>query len=430
MARDFKRLRESAVKTADKKPEKYTKPDGKVGIRMVPVDKQIVKNEDKDLDELSMTAIKKGVTGSGMKNVAKAMGKDKLKKDLEDMKAKMATEAYDEPQGQAKRMMSPLQKARMDKEKADRDSEGKLKRGRSTLSRLRDIQNKSNAMAAKPRKEEVELDEVLDRPGALASYKKKAKMQSDKARNSATAKIVRGNSDISKEKETIRKREKGQDMADRTGARQFRKSIGRPYIKKEQVELDEISKDLAGRYMKKAKSDAEKAGSEVEREIQTRGYGSAAKPMARQMKRLKGINQAKKRMSEEVEQLDELSPRTKASYLKKASAQNKKVQKAYDKSVKSSPDAYFGFDSPEDQKRAKTMDKRQKGIAMAKGRKYGQKYESVEYVNEKLKVSDGMGAWVDDFKKSDAPQFKGKSDKERREMAIAAYLSAKRGDKK
>ena len=46
-----------------------------------------------------------------------------------------------------------------------------------------------------------------------------------------------------------------------------------------------------------------------------------------------------------------------------------------------------------------------------------------------LKVSDGMGAWVDDFKKSDAPQFKGKSDKERRDMALAAYLSAKRGDK-
>ena len=46
-----------------------------------------------------------------------------------------------------------------------------------------------------------------------------------------------------------------------------------------------------------------------------------------------------------------------------------------------------------------------------------------------LKVSDGMGAWVDDFKKSDAPQFKGKSEKERREMAIAAYMSAKRGDR-
>ena len=47
-----------------------------------------------------------------------------------------------------------------------------------------------------------------------------------------------------------------------------------------------------------------------------------------------------------------------------------------------------------------------------------------------LKVSDGMGAWIDDFYKSKAPQFKGKSKDERRDMAIAAYLSAKRGDKK
>ena len=46
-----------------------------------------------------------------------------------------------------------------------------------------------------------------------------------------------------------------------------------------------------------------------------------------------------------------------------------------------------------------------------------------------LKVSDGMGAWIKDFKKSDAPQFKGKNADERRDMAIAAYLSAKRGDK-
>jgi len=47
-----------------------------------------------------------------------------------------------------------------------------------------------------------------------------------------------------------------------------------------------------------------------------------------------------------------------------------------------------------------------------------------------LKVSDGMGAWIKDFQKSDAPQFKGKSDKERRDQAIAAYLSAKRGPEK
>jgi len=39
-----------------------------------------------------------------------------------------------------------------------------------------------------------------------------------------------------------------------------------------------------------------------------------------------------------------------------------------------------------------------------------------------LKVSHGIGAWIKDFKGSDAPQFKGKSDKERRDQAIAAYL--------
>ena len=50
-------------------------------------------------------------------------------------------------------------------------------------------------------------------------------------------------------------------------------------------------------------------------------------------------------------------------------------------------------------------------------------------IMEKLEVSDGMGTWIKDFQDSDAPQFKGKSDKERRDMAIAAYMSAKRDGK-
>ena len=37
----------------------------------------------------------------------------------------------------------------------------------------------------------------------------------------------------------------------------------------------------------------------------------------------------------------------------------------------------------------------------------------------------GAVAYVDDFQKSDAPQFKGKSKKKRQKMAIAAYLDAK-----
>jgi hypothetical protein len=46
-------------------------------------------------------------------------------------------------------------------------------------------------------------------------------------------------------------------------------------------------------------------------------------------------------------------------------------------------------------------------------------------IDEKLKPSMGAGAYVDDFKKSDAPQFKGKSKAKKNKMAVAAYLSAK-----
>tara|TARA_B100000287_G_scaffold363688_1_gene357535 strand:+ start:400 stop:1035 length:636 start_codon:yes stop_codon:yes gene_type:complete len=46
-------------------------------------------------------------------------------------------------------------------------------------------------------------------------------------------------------------------------------------------------------------------------------------------------------------------------------------------------------------------------------------------MEEKLKPSDGAGAYVDDFRKSKAPQFKGKSKKKKQQMAIAAYLDDK-----
>ena len=49
-------------------------------------------------------------------------------------------------------------------------------------------------------------------------------------------------------------------------------------------------------------------------------------------------------------------------------------------------------------------------------------------LDEKLGKDADAGDYIDDFKKSDAPQFKGKSDKKKKDMAIAAYLDAK--DKK
>ena len=53
-----------------------------------------------------------------------------------------------------------------------------------------------------------------------------------------------------------------------------------------------------------------------------------------------------------------------------------------------------------------------------------------EELAEVLNPKDGAGEYVKDFKKSKAPQFKGKSDKKKREMAIAAYLQDKEEESK
>jgi hypothetical protein len=59
-----------------------------------------------------------------------------------------------------------------------------------------------------------------------------------------------------------------------------------------------------------------------------------------------------------------------------------------------------------------------------KSKKIGMPFKDVA-LDEKLKPSMGAGAYVDDFRKSDAPQFKGKSKAKKNKMAVAAYLSAK-----
>jgi uncharacterized protein YhaN len=62
----------------------------------------------------------------------------------------------------------------------------------------------------------------------------------------------------------------------------------------------------------------------------------------------------------------------------------------------------------------------------AKGAKKDKKAEDKpEELDEKLKPSMGAGAYVDDFRKSKAPQFKGKSKAKKQDMAVAAYLGAK-----
>tara|TARA_B100000809_G_scaffold21442_1_gene18853 strand:- start:537 stop:716 length:180 start_codon:yes stop_codon:yes gene_type:complete len=48
-----------------------------------------------------------------------------------------------------------------------------------------------------------------------------------------------------------------------------------------------------------------------------------------------------------------------------------------------------------------------------------------EIINEKISKNAGAGEYVKDFRKSDAPQFKGKSKKKKQQMAIGAYCGAK-----
>jgi len=82
-----------------------------------------------------------------------------------------------------------------------------------------------------------------------------------------------------------------------------------------------------------------------------------------------------------------------------------------------------------------TQDKKGKYyIVPKKGDKVGpfdtmrdiQNHLKESYISEKLKPSDDVSKWIEDFYDSDAPQFKGKSKEERREMAVAAWLDARR----
>ena len=105
---------------------------------------------------------------------------------------------------------------------------------------------------------------------------------------------------------------------------------------------------------------------------------------------------------------------------KNKGTQPKKYYKGLDKETKQKRDAHFKQgktgpapgDEDEDGKPTKTK----KSVHTKKFAKmYG----------EKLDANADAGDYIKDFRKSDAPQFKGKSDKKIRKMAIAAYLAKK-----
>jgi hypothetical protein len=149
-------------------------------------------------------------------------------------------------------------------------------------------------------------------------------------------------------------------------------------------------------------------------------------------------NTVRKIANEEAEQIDELSKKTMGSYIKKASGAEQPKNVMSPKNVPltkiaayqgDSETGYFGkrFNQHTYDKAERLRKNRETGIKRATDKLTK---EEVEAIEEKLNMDTAsMGTVVKDFQKSDAPQFKGKSQDKRRAMAIAAKLTAERGGK-
>ena len=121
------------------------------------------------------------------------------------------------------------------------------------------------------------------------------------------------------------------------------------------------------------------------------------------------------------------------------------VEVKQDKDIKdregTQPAKYYAKDTEGDamakstkQARARHFDKKKTGpapgdaSATTKPSKHTKKFKQM--YGEKLGKDADVGDYIDDFRKSDAPQFKGVSDKKIQKMAVAAYLDAKDKRKK
>lgn len=368
-------MAEPQTRTADKKPEKYVGSDGKTHIRMVPVRKDIIKTENQEIDNTTTKDSEYHKTLGPTKNSDEGIAALKKKHGMSHKKAVTIL----------KRLMGEAKgEWKTDSGWKKPETVRKDRFGNVIKNVPRHLAKAAAKKSAEMAKEEVELDEVLDRPGALDSYRKKADDSGNRARNSAVRKILTApkdgkRPDHSDELNTMSKRNKGQDMADRVAARQFRKSIGLGYnAKKEKVEkVTEISQDKLRQYHGKAGADLQ-----AKRDKVAKGELSMA-DLKKGQNRVKGLNRSANKMEEK-----KLTPKE----IKRALA-----------SIKPS--------------------KKKPTLPKAPWEKTNE-----SYIPEGLTIGDGMGSWIKDFQASDAPQFAGKSKKHRRDMAIAAYLSKKRGN--
>jgi hypothetical protein len=206
-------------------------------------------------------------------------------------------------------------------------------------------------------------------------------------------------------------------------------------LKNEEVEeIEELSKSTLASYAKKATHDArmqQSIGKDFEADRSRKpGMKAAAKELADKYKsksrsRERGVGKAIDRLAkEEFEAIEERNK------------QNAMMRKSMDASRGARYKA-AGNVVPDREPEHSTAQAHNKAIGRAL-RKEDMEFTQEELqlieqfltIAEKMNLSKAtMGDVIKDFKKSDAPQFAGKSDEKKRQMAIAAKLQADRESK-
>jgi len=203
---------------------------------------------------------------------------------------------------------------------------------------------------------------------------------------------------------------------------------------------EKIAADIVKRKGDTSKSDDRYAYESVEPVDEACWKGYEKKGMKKMFGKMYPNCVKKKTKSEEVEYVDEAKYEAGASTYGKASIRNKR---AYGYGGNAKPPAERGAAI------TRRTDEHKARRNVKKGNKYGSpdrykptvdgapsdEFKKNRYVTKEdnqvqekmdLKKAD-MGDVVKDFYKSDAPQFKGRSKEKRREMAIAAKLTAEKG---
>ena len=209
--------------------------------------------EEAKIDEISLSHLSNKIANStGTKNIKTAMKPGEVKKGLDDLKKrlntlgkepKMAKEAYEEEPASPDEKSMAMRQAKFIQYVGDEIMEHLEQDGdfpEWMQNKLSEFHQKAKDMHStmagsyeddeKKMDESTKLDEILDTPKAMDSYRNKAKASKEKAASSAVAKMVRSKDKDNREHpaaelKTMAKRTAGEKMADRLAKRKTFKKL-------------------------------------------------------------------------------------------------------------------------------------------------------------------------------------------------------------